>query len=253
MMFFRSSFHFAYSLDNNSVNEDKLARWLILETSGRCGQVALATGPNLCAIRTLDAARRHARDLAPAVGEMLNQQGWRARDLTGAIVSRGPGSYTGLRIGIMSAKAFAYATGAILIAVDTFDAVAVQAPPEVHLLDVIGDAQQEKIYLQQFARRAGNSEAQAVGPLTIVEFPEWLAARNAAAWVSGPGLHRLRARLQSDCHIVDSRMWDPTAQTLLQLGLARHAHGEHDDPYALEPLYLRPSSAEEQWTRRHTP
>jgi tRNA threonylcarbamoyladenosine biosynthesis protein TsaB len=235
------------------VNENKAERWLILETSGRCGQVALANGQDLRASRTLDAARRHARDLAPAVGALLNEQVWRPRDLTGVIVSRGPGSYTGLRVGIMSAKVFAYATGCVLIAVDTFAAVASQSPSEVHLLDIIGDTQQDKVYHQQFARRPGGSEVQAVSPLTIVEFPSWLAARNSAAWVSGPGLHRFHSRLPSSCRTVDSIHWDSSAQALLRLGQARHAHGEYDDPYALEPLYLRPSAAEEQWTRRHSP
>jgi tRNA threonylcarbamoyladenosine biosynthesis protein TsaB len=251
-MCFGGCFQSSCSFDNNSVDENKVERWLILETSGRCGQVALATGPRLCATRTLDDARRNARDLAPAVGALLQEQGWSPRDLTGVIVGRGPGSYTGLRVGIMSAKAFAYAMGAVLIAVDTFDAVAAQSPPDVPLLDIIGDAQQDKVYHQQFARQPGNSTAQAVSPLIIVQIPQWLAARDASAWVSGPGLHRFHHRLPPECQI-DSQMWDPTAQVLLQIGLARHARGERDDPYALEPLYLRPSSAEEQWTRRHTP
>ncbi len=235
------------------MNENKAERWLIVETSGRSGQIALAIGPNRCASRALDAARRHARDLAPAVAALLNEQGWRPRDLTGVIVSRGPGSYTGLRVGIMSANAFAYATGGVLIAVDTFAAVASQAAPDVLLVDVIGDAQQDKAYLQQFTRRPGDSEMKAAGPLTIVDFPSWLTAREPAAWVSGPGLHRFHGRLPPVCHLLDSRHWEPTADAVLQLGLARHARGEHDDPYTLEPLYLRPSSAEEQWTRRHSP
>jgi tRNA threonylcarbamoyladenosine biosynthesis protein TsaB len=235
------------------MNENKVERWLIIETSGRSGQVALANGPRLCASRMLDAARRHARDLAPTVADLLNKRGWRPRDLTGVIVSRGPGSYTGLRVGIMSAKAFAYATGCALIAVDTFAAVASQSPPGVTLLDVIGDAQQDKAYLQQFARQSGNSEMTAAVPSSIVEFPSWLTARNPATWMSGPGLHRFHARLPSECHVLDSSLWEATADALLRLGRARHARGEFDDPYTLEPLYLRPSSAEEQWTRRHSP
>ena len=56
--------------------------------------------------------------------DLLADQGWKARDLTGVIVSRGPGSYTGLRVGIMTAKTLAYATGCALLAIDTFAAVA---------------------------------------------------------------------------------------------------------------------------------
>src|SRR5205807_5119629 len=101
-------------------------RLLILETSGRVGQVALARGPIILRTRQLSETRRHARDLAPAVAELLAAEGFTPRDLQGIIVSRGPGSYTGLRVGVMSAKALAYAVGCSLVAVDTFAAIALQ-------------------------------------------------------------------------------------------------------------------------------
>lgn len=224
-------------------------RWLILETSGPIGQVALAIGGTVCAQRTLDAARRHARDLAPAVGEMLSQQGWKPRDLTGVIVSLGPGSYTGLRVGIISAKAFVFATGGVLIAVETFAAIACQAPADVKHLDVIGDAQQDKFYAQRFARD-GDGEILAVMPLTILPFTGWFARRDPSIWVSGPGLHRFHNRLPAECRVVEASFWDARVEALLRLGSARHERGERDDMWTVEPLYVRPSSAEEQWAKR---
>src|SRR5438132_10647915 len=101
---------------------------LILETSGRVGQVALARGPRLLELRRLDETRRHARDLAPAVADLLDKQHWTPRAIQAVLVDRGPGSYTGLRVGIISAKTFAYATGCALLAVDAFAAIALQAP-----------------------------------------------------------------------------------------------------------------------------
>src|SRR5688572_13644244 len=118
-------------------------RLLILETSHQPGLVALSAGDQLLGERRLDQARRHARDLAPAVAALLAEQGWRGRDLEGVIVSRGPGSYTGLRVGIMSAKTLAYATGARLVGIDTFAAIARQTPAEATVVDVIADAQQD--------------------------------------------------------------------------------------------------------------
>src|SRR5205085_7377236 len=112
----------------NVVPDIAKPRVLVLETSGRSGQVALAHGDDLLAVRSLDETRRHARDLAPAVKDLLTQQGWQVRDLDAVFVSRGPGSYTGLRVGIMSAKALAYATGCALLGIDTFAAIARQAP-----------------------------------------------------------------------------------------------------------------------------
>jgi tRNA threonylcarbamoyladenosine biosynthesis protein TsaB len=230
-------------------------RLLILETSSRIGQVALAVGETLRAVRRLDEARRHARDLAPALAEMLRGQGWRARDLNAVVVSRGPGSYTGLRVGIMSAKALAYATGCALIGIDTFAAVALQAPPQVGQLDVLADAQQAKVYVQRFARIGSGDAWQPLTPLVIEPLTDWLARRASGlnpeepAWVSGPGLYVYGGQLPEAVPMVDAGRWDPQPDSLLHLGLARFKAGEHDDPWALEPHYLRPSAAEEQWRR----
>lgn len=218
-------------------------RLLLIETSGRVGQVALAEGESLLAARQLDEARRQARDLAPAVAELLAGAGWKPRDVSAVVVSRGPGSYTGLRVGIMSAKAFAYAAGCALLAIDTFAAVALQAPEGASPLDVIADAQQAKVYVQRFGRGG------AASPLTIRPAPEWLA-QSPAPWVSGPGLRLHRGRLPAGVRAVEEALWEPRPESLLVLALRRWRAGERDDPFAVEPLYLRPSSAEEQWHGR---
>src|SRR5436189_4313954 len=70
--------------------------WLILETSGRGARIGLARDRELRRRAELDAARRHTREMIPTVDAMLNAESLRPRDLTGVIVSRGPGSYTGL-------------------------------------------------------------------------------------------------------------------------------------------------------------
>jgi tRNA threonylcarbamoyladenosine biosynthesis protein TsaB len=231
------------------VSDAEQPRLLILETSGRMGQVALAEGERLCGVRRLDEARRHARDLAPAVRDLLAERGWRPRDLHGVLVSRGPGSYTGLRVGIMSAKALAYATGCALLVIDTFAAVALQAPEEALRIDVLADAQQDKVYVQRFARSAPGADPLPERPLAICTFSEWLAQAEASVWVSGPGLRGREGRLPEGTRPVEAGLWDPRPESLLRIGLARYRRGERDDVWALEPLYLRPSSAEERWKK----
>jgi tRNA threonylcarbamoyladenosine biosynthesis protein TsaB len=216
-------------------------RLLILETSGRTGQVAVALGEDLRAVRRLEESRRHARDLAPAVAELLAGQGWGPRDLHAVIVSRGPGSYTGLRVGVMSAKALAYATGCALLAVDTFAAVALQTPADAARVEVLADAQQDKVYVQPFGK-AGD-DWQPLAPLAVRPFADWLSAKEPGAWVTGPGLAKWEERLPPGVLVVPRECWDPQPQSLLRLGLARYRGGERDDPFAVEPLYLRPSSA----------
>jgi tRNA threonylcarbamoyladenosine biosynthesis protein TsaB len=224
-------------------------RLLIVETSGHAGLVALAEGPTLRGVRHLDEWRRHARDLAPAVGQLLDGAGWRPRDLHGIIVSRGPGSYTGLRVALMSAKALAYATGCALLAVDTFATIAGQAPEEATTLDVIADAQQEKVYVQRFGRTEPGALVPC-GPLEIRPLADWLADLGAGVWVSGPGLAVYSRRLGPEVQVTEPATWNPGAESLLRLGLGRYRRGERDDPFAVEPLYLRPSAAEQQWERR---
>jgi tRNA threonylcarbamoyladenosine biosynthesis protein TsaB len=223
-------------------------RLLILETSGRRGQVALAEATSLRGIRWLDEARRHARDLAPAVAELLAEQQWKPRDVTAVIVSLGPGSYTGLRVGVMSAKTFAYATGCAIVGVETFAAIAQQAPKEVQKIDILADAQKTNVYVQSFARTGDGW--QATSALTVRPFADWLAQRAGDAWVSGPGLLRWRGELSAAIPVLDAELWEPRADSLLHLGLARLESGSTDNPLSLEPLYLRPSSAEEQWNAR---
>lgn len=221
---------------------------LILETSGRAGRVALASGPTLRQTRALDETRRHARDLAPAVAELLAAEGWTPRDLQAVLVSRGPGSYTGLRVGIMSAKAFAYATGAALIGIDTFAAIALQAPTEAEAVDVLGDAQQDRVYVQRFARTTPDAVPTPAEALAIHPFADWLSRHDGKAWLTGPALVKLRERVSANLRVVTPEEWDPRPESLLHLGLPRYLAGERDDVYQLEPLYLRPSSAEEKWT-----
>jgi tRNA threonylcarbamoyladenosine biosynthesis protein TsaB len=218
-------------------------RLLLLETSGRSGQVALAEGESLLATRLLDESRHQARDLAPAVADLLAGAGWKPRDLSAVVVSRGPGSYTGLRVGIMSAKTFAYAADCALLAIDTFPVIAARAPAGADPLDVIADAQQQKVYLQRFAQGAP------VSPLVIRPVADWLADA-PAPWVSGPGLRLYHSRLPSSIRAVDESLGEPRGDSLLALALRRWHAGERDDLFAVEPLYLRPSSAEEQWRGR---
>jgi tRNA A37 threonylcarbamoyladenosine modification protein TsaB len=78
-------------------------------------------------------------------------------------------------------------------------------------------------------------------------FGDWFTELDANVWSSGPGLHGHEARLPEGQPVVPADARDPRAESLLHLGLERYRRGERDDVWSLEPLYLRPSSAEEKW------
>jgi tRNA threonylcarbamoyladenosine biosynthesis protein TsaB len=225
---------------------DELPKLLLIETSGRVGRVGLAVGPGMIAESVLDATRRHARDLAPAVADVLRGQGWAARELGGVLVSLGPGSYTGLRVGVMSAKALAYATGCPAVGVPTFHATARQAVVPGNELDVIAEAQQEKLYVQRFARNGPDGRFAPAGELHIVPGRLWAEQRRPDVAVSGPGLRTAQRFLPPG---TPAEPCEPGLAGLLAVGWERYTSGVRDAVLALEPIYLRPSSAEEQWQR----
>ena len=127
-------------------------RWLLIETSGRDGLVGLGEGNSIVAERRLDSALRHAQDLGPAIVELFRFQDWKASEIFGVAVGLGPGSYTGLRVGVMTAQAFAFARGCRLVGVPTFENIAHGCTLTCAKLDVIADALKQKCYVQRFRR-----------------------------------------------------------------------------------------------------
>lgn len=217
--------------------------WLVLETSGRAAKLGFARGGAIVRAVQLDDARRHARDLAATVDGFLKADGLTPRDLTGVVVSRGPGSYTGLRVGLISAKALAYATGCALVAVDTFAAVAEQAPAEAPNVWVIADALQRQVYAQGFDRTAtGWVPFHELRIVSVDESLPWLAG---GAWVSGPGVKVYDARIPADRPRVAEGDREPRVESLFTVA-SRVPPLSREELFALEPLYLRGSSAEEK-------
>jgi tRNA threonylcarbamoyladenosine biosynthesis protein TsaB len=221
--------------------------WLILETSGRTGQVGLARNGVVVAVRRLDDRRRHARDLAATVDQLLQAYSIAPPEVTGVMVGQGPGSYTGLRVGIISAKAFAYATGCQLVAVETFAAIAEQAPAEADTLWVVADALQGDIYLQAFTRRGGSWQAE--NELRIDRAEQWLPTAPPGIWLSGPGVAMYAPRIPPHCRLVPEPDREPRVDSVFAVG-RRRLPLTRPELFALEPLYLRGSSAEEKAKRQ---
>lgn len=226
-----------------SPSEQMDGNWLVLETSGRAAKLGFGRGGAVVRAVQLDDARRHARDLASTVDGFLKIDGLTPRDLTGVVVSRGPGSYTGLRVGLISAKALAYALGCKLVAVDTFAAIAAQAPPEAENLWVIADALQGQVYAQRFARTDGAWVA--VDELRIDQVEDWLNWAASGTWMSGPGVKVHDARIPADCPRVAEADREPRVESLFAVA-SRVPALSREELFALEPLYLRGSSAEEK-------
>ncbi len=125
----------------------------------------------------------------PTVDRLLAQVGWAAGGLELVAVTEGPGSFTGLRIGVTTAKALAYAAGAQLIGVNTLEVIAQQAEPLDRPLWAVLDAQRGELFAARFVPAADHQPA---GPaeVQVIEREAWLAGLAKSDAVTGPGLAR---------------------------------------------------------------
>jgi tRNA threonylcarbamoyladenosine biosynthesis protein TsaB len=213
-------------------------RILALETSGLSGSVAALSGGKLLAQLSLNPEQRSAQSLAAGIQRLLGEVGWRPRDVQLVAVTRGPGSFTGLRIGVTTAKTFAYAVGAEVLGVDTLEVLADQAPAEAPVVQAVLDAQRQELFAATF--RGGPSETR------IVPIDTWLASLSPDHLVIGPVLTRLRGRLPAEVAVAPEATWTPLAATVGLVALRHYLAGQRSDLWQLTPLYLRRSAAEER-------
>lgn len=225
------------------------AKVLLLETSGSSGVVALGFGTTIVAHRVLEIAKRHVSDMAPAIAEMLKECGWEAKNLDAIATGIGPGSYTGLRIGLMSARTLAMMTGSRLLGISTFEILAQHCLEVGHAkVEIIADAQQDKIYAQRFENN--NSNLISASELKIVIASEWIANRDISFAIAGPGVTKVQPLIPAKEGMVVKQSGNINKESFLALALKKLFSHHSDDPLSLQPLYLRRSSAEEQWDKR---
>jgi tRNA threonylcarbamoyladenosine biosynthesis protein TsaB len=152
----------------------------------------------------------------------------------------GPGSYTGLRVGLATAKVLAYALNIPLIPVPTFHAIAKDLD-RFETMVVIADALKGHAYVQEFVMHGGTRSP--AGALRIVKWADYMATHTPAA-IAGPGVDAFRASMPEGCQILSRH--GPSCAGVFAAG-RKITPCTEAELFALEPLYLRGSSAEEQW------
>ncbi|MBX7072250.1 MAG: tRNA (adenosine(37)-N6)-threonylcarbamoyltransferase complex dimerization subunit type 1 TsaB [Pirellulales bacterium] len=220
-------------------------RILALETTGTAGSVAALSGKKLLHEAALDPRQRSAQSLAPAIQQLLAEVGWRSADVQLTAVAIGPGSFTGLRVGVMTAKTWAYATGGAVLGVNTLEAIAEQSLTEPGCVTVVFDAQRKQLFSSCYERRP-DAILQELSPVTIINVDDWLQLLAPGMRVSGPMLERIGQQLPAHSAPADPRTWHPRASTVGQLAARDWMAGRRDDLWALAPNYYRRSAAEEK-------
>lgn len=229
-----------------------------IETSGMEGSVALVQGTTILEERQLNqVGRRHAQSLVLEIGEILRGHAFSPSDVNLIAVSRGPGSFTGLRVGMVCAKTFSYATRCRFISVDTFAAIAQNAPADASRVFVIEDAQRDDLFAGEYVREdrpVGSSLAiwRQKTPIEIVGAAEFSRSRTKDDIVMGPGVYKRDLEIGAGNWLKDNLSCRPRASVIACLGLQDFPQGEEAvtsveaDFWRASPFYLRMSAAEEK-------
>jgi tRNA threonylcarbamoyladenosine biosynthesis protein TsaB len=219
---------------------------LALETTEPIGSVAAICDGNLLATLELPLHQQSAQSLMPGIGQLLAQVGWRPADINLVATCIGPGSFTGLRVGVTVAKTFAYCVGADVLGVDTLEVIAVGSPPEFGALSAAIDAQRGEVVVGEY-RRGADGWPVAAAPARLIRVDDWLQGLGPGMAIGGPVLRKIADRVPKGVAILGSQYWAPTAGSVARLAERLYQAGRRDDLWGLLPRYSRRAAAEEKW------
>ncbi|MDP9173059.1 MAG: tRNA (adenosine(37)-N6)-threonylcarbamoyltransferase complex dimerization subunit type 1 TsaB [Planctomycetota bacterium] len=224
-----------------------MIRSLAIETSSRIGSVALAQDGKLLAEETFPHGLQHAARIVPAIDALCRGAGWTSGDIAHIYVSAGPGSFTGLRIGITLAKTLAFATGAKLVAVPTVRVLAENAPRDAQNLIIVIDAKRDQIFTASFEK--SGLFWKPLQPAHLGTLTAMLATTPRPVCLLGEGIPYHRKFVPENdplLSIADESLWRPRAEIVAKLGWELAQQGCFTAPMELIPIYIRRPEAEEK-------
>jgi tRNA threonylcarbamoyladenosine biosynthesis protein TsaB len=219
-------------------------RILGIDTTTRITSVGLVDDEHVVAERSTHAASSHGETLAPLIDRLLADAGLRVADLQAVAVSIGPGSFTGLRVGLATAKGLAFGCELALVSVPTLDALARVADAEPgELVCPILDARKGEIYAALYAADATGNVTRLTDDLALRPAELVPRVRGRCRFL-GDGTDAygepLGQALGPVALVLPFTHYHPRGAVVAQLGRARLATAGADPAGALEPRYVRP-------------
>ena len=216
--------------DFNDFNGFKV-KILGIETSTDVGSLALVEGKNVLARGDIDTHLRHSSRLIPLLDELLREAGWTAEELEGIGVGLGPGSFTGIRVGLAVGRGLAYGLKIPLAGAGSFAALARAVAAGNGRVVVISDARRGRLYGALYEKN-GNLIRELKAP-RLINNAEAIAWSGGASVVS-PHWKRLRSVLPG----VSGREVFPRAEWVARITEERLKNDSEVDPEELKPIYL---------------
>ncbi len=234
-------------------SHDDTAILLAIETSTVPGSIAikLPQGDFLQVTEPENDGKRSSR-LTLMIQDLLTHQGLAPHRLNGILVSHGPGSFTGLRVGIVTAKTLAYALKVPIYSIPTFNVIAHQFETTFELtelqktseLAVVADAFRGRLFVQRF--QSGPSGLVAAEDVHMESPETFFSTLSESSRVAGPGIQKLKTNLLPFQWVDSQSVNIPQATSLLSAFLQSSEPMQPSNPFELIPLYIRASAAEEK-------
>lgn len=216
-----------------------MARILSIETSTSLCSVALHERGELCALAEIQEPGAHAEKLLQLVDRALEQAGISFGNLDAVAVSQGPGSYTGLRIGVSTAKGIAYGMEIPLIGINTLQAMAASQPVnQGEFVVAVLDARRMEVYTQTFGD--ANQEVTLIEALILEEGVFASILERGKVYFVGDGAEKVKAYVQHP-NAVFSDSWEQSlsAKNMGQLAFEKFLRQDLEDLAYFVPNYLK--------------
>ena len=216
-----------------------------IDTSSRVLSIAFSQDNNVIAREDCLLDRRHSSFLIPKIQGLLDKAGVSIKEVDGFIVGLGPGSFTGLRIGISAIKGFGIATKKPCVGVPSIDAMAFNADTDEALIVPIIDAKRGQIYSAVYRKVKGRIIKQ-TGYL-LMDVARLMKKIKGPAVFLGDGISLYRQdieRANKEAVFLGEENWYPKADNLIRLGIKRIKRYKRPDLGKLEPIYLYPKDCQ---------
>jgi tRNA threonylcarbamoyladenosine biosynthesis protein TsaB len=210
-----------------------------IETATKICSVALTENGKLLALKEEGGAYSHSEKLTTFIQDVLKQAGKELKDLDAVAVSKGPGSYTGLRIGVSAAKGLCYALNIPLISVSTLQGMALgMSEMETNILySPMIDARRMEVYTALFDE--DNKELDAISAKIIDEHSFEKELKESKVLFFGDGADKCKEVLKKNPNAIFSEKGLPSAQFINQIALVKFDKQDFEDVAYFEPYYLK--------------
>lgn len=227
---------------------------LCLDSATESATAAIIDEDKLLGEITFNYKKQHSTIMMPMIDNLLTSTDLSIEDIDGFVVSKGPGSFTGLRIGMATIKGLAQPTGKPFVSISTLDALANNLFFSTGVICPIMDALRGNVYTNFY--KVCNGSLEALGEseiLSIEELINKLKNYNEPIHFIGDGTYKFKETLAEN---LNNAYFAPThlnlvkASSLGEIGLRRLKNGEKEDVFTSAPIYLRPSQAEREYEEK---